>query len=98
MPKCLRCGADAEWIQGNVRSEPAAESAVPILDDSGSVRSIREIQRDVVESVLVANDGDKRITAQELGISVKTLYTWLHSYMGTSPKPHNKRPKPAKRR
>lgn len=31
MPKCLRCGAGGEWIQGDVLREPKSETVAPVL-------------------------------------------------------------------
>lgn len=45
------------------------------LDDS-----LAETERSVVLAVLKRNNGDKRATAETLGISLKTLYNRLHTY------------------
>jgi hypothetical protein len=42
MSKCLRCGAGAEWIKGNVRAEPAVIKANFRLAEPAEVRSRRE--------------------------------------------------------
>lgn len=58
---------------------------MPIVVD-GRVRTLAEIERHVIESVLTANDGDKPKTARELGIALKTLYNKLNRWeLGSAP-------------
>lgn len=64
------------------------ETCVQIVVD-GKVRRLDEIIREVTESVLIANDGNKEITANELGISLKTLYVWLREW-GYKMRPYRK--------
>ena len=43
-------------------------------------RSIREVERELIERTLEHFDGDKKAAAQMLGISLNTLYNRLNSY------------------
>jgi DNA-binding NtrC family response regulator len=43
-------------------------------------RSIREVERELIEHTLAHFDGDKRSTAAALGISLNTLYNRLNAY------------------
>ena len=47
--------------------------------------TLADIERKVILSTLQRNGGDKRRTAAELGISLKTLYNRLKAYGGGSP-------------
>ncbi len=42
--------------------------------------SLEDIEREAITQTLAENDGNKTITAQQLGISVKTLYNKLDKY------------------
>lgn len=42
--------------------------------------SIEEVQRKLIYAALEANGGDKRVTAESLGVSLKTLYNRLNEY------------------
>ena len=43
-------------------------------------RSIREVERDLIQVTLDHCHGDKRAAAAMLGVSLKTLYNRLHEY------------------
>jgi len=43
-------------------------------------RSIRDVERELIETTLEHFDGDKRVAAETLGISLNTLYNRLNSY------------------
>jgi DNA-binding NtrC family response regulator len=43
-------------------------------------RSIRDVERELIERTLAHFDGDKKAAAEVLGISVTTLYNRLNSY------------------
>lgn len=43
-------------------------------------RSIREVERELIERTLEHFDGDKKAAAQMLGVSLNTLYNRLNSY------------------
>ncbi len=43
-------------------------------------QSLEEVERRVILGTLQKNDGDKRRTAEELGVSLKTIYNRLHLY------------------
>lgn len=43
-------------------------------------RSIRDVERELIEHTLAHFDGDKRTAAETLGISLNTLYNRLNSY------------------
>jgi len=46
-------------------------------------RSIRDVERELIENTLEHFDGDKRATAETLGISLNTLYNRLNSYQSS---------------
>lgn len=58
-------------------------ATVNLCGRHGTVRTLDELKREVVETVLWANDGNKPLTAKELGISLKTLYNMLNRWEGT---------------
>jgi DNA-binding NtrC family response regulator len=45
-------------------------------------RSIRDVERELIERTLAHFDGDKRTAAETLGISLNTLYNRLNAYRG----------------
>jgi DNA-binding NtrC family response regulator len=45
-------------------------------------RSIREVERELIERTLEHFDGDKKAAAETLGISLNTLYNRLNAYRG----------------
>ncbi|WP_166823510.1 sigma-54-dependent transcriptional regulator [Thalassoroseus pseudoceratinae] len=47
---------------------------------SGKVRTLREVEMEVILDTLEKHDGDKPKTASELGIALKTLYNKLNQY------------------
>ena len=57
------------------RHRPAASISV-----SGSTKTLRDIETDVILRVLEKHNGDKPKTASELGIALKTLYNKLNQY------------------
>lgn len=57
-------------------------------DDTNSLRagmSIREVEKTLIEKTLEHFDGNKKLTAEALGISLKTLYNRLCEYDEDSP-------------
>ena len=65
--------------------EPDEPNDLRGVDLSGSLsdvaqRAIRQVERAKIQEVLDANDGNKNRTAEELGISYKTLLTKLKDY------------------
>jgi DNA-binding NtrC family response regulator len=65
--------------------EPAgASGGAPAASPRGT---LADIERKVILSTLQRNAGDKRRTAAELGISLKTLYNRLKAYGGSSSSP-----------
>jgi DNA-binding NtrC family response regulator len=54
--------------------------ALPAVAAAGSVRTLREIERDYIAAVLRANDGNRTRTAQQLGIGAATLYRKIKEY------------------
>jgi DNA-binding NtrC family response regulator len=55
----------------------ASNGTISLNDHS---RTLREIEMEVIYSVLEKNQGDKPKTARELGIALKTLYNKLNQY------------------
>jgi two-component system response regulator HydG len=54
--------------------------ALPVVAAAGSVRTLREIERDYIAAVLRANDGNRTRTAQQLAIGAATLYRKIKEY------------------
>jgi two-component system response regulator HydG len=54
--------------------------ALPGVAAAGSVRTLREIEREYITAVLRANDGNRTRTAQQLGIGPATLYRKIKEY------------------
>ena len=50
--------------------------------NSGGSKSLREVEMETILSVLDQNQGNKTAAAQQLGISLKTLYNKLNSDVG----------------
>ena len=49
---------------------------------SGGVKTLRQLEMEVIFQTLEKNGGDKPTTARELGIALKTLYNKLNAYEG----------------
>ena len=64
--------------------EPSGSMGAPAASPRGT---LADIERKVILSTLQRNAGDKRRTAAELGISLKTLYNRLKAYGGSSSSP-----------
>ena len=60
---------------GRKSSRHRSTASIPF---SGSSRTLREIETDVILRVLEKHNGDKPKTASELGIALKTLYNKLN--------------------
>lgn len=58
----------------------AAQPSSGMLTVQLGARTLAEVERDIIESTLDLFDGDKPVTAQSLGISLKTLYNRLNAY------------------
>jgi DNA-binding NtrC family response regulator len=58
-----------------IQPVPAVEAVVP---GSGRPESLRELEMRAILEGLERNKGNKARTAEELGISLKTLYNKLH--------------------
>ncbi|MCB9377778.1 MAG: sigma-54-dependent Fis family transcriptional regulator [Holophagales bacterium] len=54
--------------------------ALPVAPAPGSVRTLRDVEREYIEAVLRANDGNRARTAEQLGIGAATLYRKLKQY------------------
>ncbi len=57
-------------------STPQPQSAGP----AGSTRTLSDVEMDYILQVYAKNNHNKQVTANELGISLKTLYNKLHKY------------------
>ncbi len=66
---------------------------LPPLDDDGRAdelrisvgESIEDAERKLIFATLEANDGDKKATAETLGVSLRTLYSRLNQYAAEDP-------------
>ena len=68
------------------RAQPVAPAAPPTTGPGRETRpaSLREIEMQAILDGLERNHGNKPKTAEELGISLKTLYNKLHQLHGAS--------------
>ena len=64
--------------RGNLPSVPTEENSRP--PDTGRPLSLRELEMQAILDGLDRNEGNKARTAEELGISIKTLYNKLNQY------------------
>ncbi len=69
--------------------KPAIQTEAVFADDEDLVRmpvgsSLDDMERMLIEATLERNAGDKRLTAVELGVSLKTLYNRLKDYKDRS--------------
>lgn len=64
--------------QGRLPPAPPAENSRP--PDTGRPLSLRELEMQAILDGLDRNEGNKARTAEELGISIKTLYNKLNQY------------------
>ncbi|MEX2217008.1 MAG: response regulator [Phycisphaeraceae bacterium] len=60
-------------------AEAMDDTPLPSAEDRGSA-TLREIERDHILAALKRNTGNRNATADELGISVRTLYYRLNEY------------------
>lgn len=67
------------WLSSATASSQATDDAFKQWLDA-QPRTLKEIERIVIEHTLQRNDFDKRRTADELGIALKTLYNRLQAY------------------
>jgi DNA-binding NtrC family response regulator len=78
---------------------PLPHADVPLAEDATLHVKVgtplAEIERRVILSTLESLDGNKRRTAEVLGISLKTLYNRLNVYEAQGPAPTNGRQNPA---
>jgi two-component system response regulator HydG len=68
--KELKLPAQFDTPFGGVAPSPGLEAG----------RSIREVERELIELTLAHFAGDKRAAAETLGISLNTLYNRLNTY------------------
>lgn len=64
--------------RGSLPPAPTAENSRP--PDTGRPLSLRELEMQAILDGLDRNEGNKARTAEELGISIKTLYNKLNQY------------------
>jgi len=76
-PKPKLAAADAAAAESNDPPEPVEPP--PTAEERGAA-TLREIERDHILAALARNDGNRQATADELGISVRTLYYRLGEY------------------
>lgn len=62
-------------------SRPATESPAPVPPPpSSGPKTLRDIEMEHILRVLEKNNGQKKVAAEELGVSLKTLYNKLNAY------------------
>ena len=54
--------------------------AVPVAPVEEEIKTLRQVEQEVILASLERNGGDKPLTARELGIALKTLYNKLNQY------------------
>ena len=59
-------------------NEPLPDQAAVVAADDQRPRTLKELELNAILIGLERNDGNKPRTAEELGISLKTLYNKLH--------------------
>ena len=65
-----------------IAAPPVAPTFASSFSVTGAVagRTLREIEMEHILRVLAKNNGSKRVAAEELGISLKTLYNKLNQH------------------
>ncbi|RMG42187.1 MAG: sigma-54-dependent Fis family transcriptional regulator [Planctomycetota bacterium] len=76
---CIRAEDLPNWLTGHTADSNAIDDAFKQWLDA-QPRTLKDIERFVIEHTLQRNDCDKRRTAEQLGIALKTLYNRLNSY------------------
>jgi DNA-binding NtrC family response regulator len=64
----------------SLASVPTNGPAEPVLSSGGSGRTLREVEMEHVLRVLAKHSGNKSAAANELGISLKTMYNKLNQH------------------
>lgn len=80
---CILSGGQTilpEHLPRNVTGKAAATGRPFLVTNFARPLSLREIEQEVIEQTLDKNHGDKPLTADELGIALKTLYNKLNQY------------------
>lgn len=72
--------ADGEIGPGDLPDLGANPGTADVAITAGS--TVEEVERQLIETTLESCDGDREAAAQQLGISVRTLYNRLRSYRG----------------
>lgn len=65
---------------GNDAHPSAKDLLQPDSDPEGSLTSLEEAEKETIAEALRQNDGDKKRTAEQLGISARTLYRKIREY------------------
>ena len=76
---------EAHHLPHDVRSQrptsgPTLAFPPPVAAAAGGTKSLADVEMDHILATYAHNGGNKRLTATELGISLKTLYNKLHKY------------------
>ena len=73
------CDRQESAIEALQKTDQESEQ-FPAVDDDGSPRSLADIEREHILDVLARNNSHKPAAAEELGVSLRTLYNKLAAY------------------
>ncbi len=71
---------DAPTVDGEVRAAPVVSEAVAIFDRGGHLRSLQEIEKDLIALAIETYDGKMSEVARRLGMGRSTLYRKLREH------------------
>ena len=67
-----------EKVQSLIKYEPSKEENTGVSVDSPQLSSLEQAEKDAIVAALKRNNGNKKITAEQLNISQRTLYRKIH--------------------
>ena len=67
-----------EKVQSLIKYEPTKEENTGVSVDSPQLSSLEQAEKDAIVAALKRNNGNKKITAEQLNISQRTLYRKIH--------------------
>jgi transcriptional regulator with PAS, ATPase and Fis domain len=76
----MRVHSKSQVRQKPVQVQDAGVDASPVADTAGKPASLHELEAQHIAGLLVKHNGNRRLVAQELNISERTLYRKLKKY------------------
>lgn len=67
-------------IPVTIHRQPEPLPVIPMEPQQEDIRTLRDVEQEVITKALDRNGGDKPQTARQLGIALKTLYNKLNQY------------------